>query len=81
MSRLWDKGDAAEGPVAARLAAFTVGDDPVTDLSWAAEDVRGSVAWVAAQEHYASRNQSAAQYAIKLLYASTKTREIFRANC
>ena len=50
MSRLWDKGDAAEGPVAARLAAFTVGDDPVTDLSWAAEDVRGSVAWVAAQE-------------------------------
>lgn len=50
MSRLWDKGDAAVGPGAARLSAYTVGDDPVTDLSWAAEDVQGSVAWVAAQE-------------------------------
>ncbi len=52
MRRLWDKaGGSVGGDGAARaLEAFTVGDDPETDLAWAAEDVRGSLAWVAAQE-------------------------------
>lgn len=51
MKRLWEKAGAHEGasPDAAALAAFTVGDDPETDLAWAKEDIRGSVAWVSAQ--------------------------------
>lgn len=50
--RLWDKavGTGRSSAHAERLAAFTVGDDPETDLAWAVEDVRGSIAWVAAQE-------------------------------
>jgi argininosuccinate lyase len=46
MSRLWDKG----APLDARIAAFTVGDDPVTDLRFARHDVLGSLAHVDVQE-------------------------------
>lgn len=64
MKRLWDKtpsksvadgatadGATADGATADldALAAFTVGEDPQTDLAWAADDIRGSMAWVAAQ--------------------------------
>jgi argininosuccinate lyase len=42
--RLWDKGGALD----AQVAAFTVGDDPVLDLAWAAHDVVGSAAHVRA---------------------------------
>ncbi len=38
--RLWDKG----GDLDSAVAAFTVGDDPVVDLAWAAHDVVGSAA-------------------------------------
>lgn len=52
MSRLWDKSAAATHGTDAQglLDAFTVGDDPVTDLAFAAEDIRGSLAWIAAQQ-------------------------------
>jgi argininosuccinate lyase len=43
--KLWDKGE----PLDALVAAFTVGDDPVTDLAWAWHDVVGSAAHVRAQ--------------------------------
>ena len=38
--RLWDKG----GELDAAVAQFTVGDDPVVDLAWAAHDIVGSAA-------------------------------------
>ena len=52
MSRLWDKsaGSAEQSEAQRQLDAFTVGEDPVTDLAFAAEDIRGSLAWIAAQE-------------------------------
>ncbi len=40
--RLWDKG----GDLDAQVAAFTVGEDPVLDLAWAAHDLVGSAAHV-----------------------------------
>jgi len=43
--KLWDKGE----PLDALVAAFTIGEDPVTDLAWAWHDVVGSAAHVRAQ--------------------------------
>jgi argininosuccinate lyase len=52
MSRLWDKsaGSSEQSEAQRQLDAFTVGEDPVTDLAFAAVDIRGSLAWIAAQQ-------------------------------
>ena len=45
--RLWDKG----GDLDAQVADFTVGDDPIVDLAWAAHDLVGSAAHVRVLEN------------------------------